>query len=79
MCPVLKRKGMRQQASVKYINATDVMSSVSVPQPNVKPVFESFVSSGHVSLGVNEVKNLVKVLRHTGAAQSFVLERVLPF
>lgn len=65
---MLKRKGTRQQASVKKV---DVLSNVSVPQPNVEPVLESFVSSGHVSLGVDEVKYPVKALRDTDAAQSF--------
>lgn len=43
-------------------------------------VYEPFVSDGFLSLHNGDaVKQSVKILRETGAAQSFLLEDVLPF
>lgn len=78
-CPVLKRKQARQQTAVKKVNAAAASQNVSEGPCQIEPEFEPFVYSGSVSLGPNEVKKPVRVLRDTGAAQSFVLEKVLPF
>lgn len=43
-CPVLKHKDSRPQASVRKVNAAEIMSDGVVPQSIIEPVVESFVS-----------------------------------
>jgi hypothetical protein len=56
-----------------------VWTDVSPKQDVGSDVYEPFVSDGFVSLQSGDaVKQLVNVLRDTGAAQSLILEGVLP-
>ncbi|KAM9440555.1 uncharacterized protein Hap1MRO34_025796 [Clarias gariepinus] len=72
-CPVLQRKVARQQPASKKVNAAGLLA-----KSTGESVFESFISSGYVSLGAGQTRNPIKILRDTGSAQSFILETALP-
>lgn len=67
-----------KRGNIHKVNIAAASQSTSGSLCPIEPVFEAFVYSGCVPLGPAEIKP-VHVLRHTGAAQSFVFESVLPF
>lgn len=52
---------MREQAPGKKVNTADVLSNVSIPQPDGEPMLISFDTFTHVSLRVYDVKNPFKI------------------
>uniref|UniRef100_A0AAY4D6X3 CCHC-type domain-containing protein n=1 Tax=Denticeps clupeoides TaxID=299321 RepID=A0AAY4D6X3_9TELE len=77
-CPkLLKKHGSPPKSSPKGVGF--VQSAVSVPTI-VDPVYEPFVLAGTVSAAAGNSSAVpVRILRDTGAAQSFVLANVWPF
>lgn len=82
-CPVLRNRGGHFGAkNVKPAAFTALARrklSVSDAQAKNYSGFEAFVSDGFVSLGGNDCKVPVKILRDTGATDSFIRASVLPF
>ncbi|XP_076851553.1 uncharacterized protein LOC143502752 [Brachyhypopomus gauderio] len=85
-CPTLKRKNDRQNPTVKKVNAfsssttEETLGCRATVSATVDPVFKPFVFSGTTSLTEDCThKQPISILRDTGAAQSFILESVLPF
>ncbi len=83
-CPTLKRKVGRKANHSKSVALIE--RQVLSPQQNVslnsvvESTFEPFICDGVVSLSEaeSEIKH-IRILRDTGAAQSFILQSVLPF
>ncbi|XP_048035833.1 uncharacterized protein LOC125261281 [Megalobrama amblycephala] len=79
-CLTLKRKQQTQTKEVAFVNAIDPGAHLEQIQGEVDSVYVPFLSKGYVSLsGKEEDQVEVRVLRDTGAAQSFVCADVLPF
>uniref|UniRef100_A0A3B3R4L1 Gypsy retrotransposon integrase-like protein 1 n=1 Tax=Paramormyrops kingsleyae TaxID=1676925 RepID=A0A3B3R4L1_9TELE len=76
VCPALKRKNARV-ATRKVQLAACVDQAVS-PALTVDSTFQTFVFPGTVSLGETHVQHPVTILRDTGAAQSFLVDDILP-
>ncbi|KAL0153990.1 hypothetical protein M9458_050705, partial [Cirrhinus mrigala] len=78
-CPVLKRKSQRKaQSTYKSVSLVHTHSSDSLL--SIDPSFEPFVCEGVVAFSeLDPDPKPVRILRDTGAAQSFVLAGVLPF
>ncbi|KAI2645228.1 Retrovirus-related Pol polyprotein [Labeo rohita] len=78
-CPALQRKNQR-----KAQNESKSVAFVRVPSSevlnSVDPTFEPFVYDGAVALSNSDSEfRPVRILRDTGAAQSFILASTLPF
>ena len=84
-CPVLKSK-----AKLCYPPAKPTALAVSAPTLDIRagsfaapnqngPNYYPFISDGFVSLIGSAEKIPVKILRDTGASESFILESLLPF
>lgn len=73
--PVSQSKGVALAGPV----IPEVSSFVSSEEPVLDPCYQPFVSKGRVCLVGVEEHTPVKILRDTGAAQSFILADVLPF
>ncbi|XP_059907791.1 uncharacterized protein LOC132457555 [Gadus macrocephalus] len=81
-CPVLKVKSKERFFEVKpdMLAVSPSDSSVDSLQPTgVNSSYAPFVSSGFVSLKDGDDLVPVKILRDTGASESFIMESVLPF
>lgn len=82
-CPGLRNRGGPSSARVKPAAFTALarrkLSPVSENGTNDYSGFESFVSDGFVSFGDSDCKVPVKILRDTGATDSFIRASVLPF
>lgn len=78
-CPVLKRKSQRKaQSTYKSVSLVHTHSSDSLL--SIDPSFEPFVCEGVVAFSeLDPDPKPVRILRDTGAVQSFVLAGVLPF
>ncbi len=76
VCPVLQRKNQRKaHKSVAFVRTHSSESMLSID-----PTFEPFVCDGTVSFSEFDTEHKhVRILRDTGAAQSFILADVLPF
>ncbi len=78
-CPALQRKSQR-----KAQNTSKSVAFIRVPSAetlnSVDPTFEPFVCDGAVALSSSDSEfKPVRILRDTGAAQSFILASTLPF
>ncbi len=73
---VLQRKNQRKaHKSVAFVRTHSSESMLSID-----PTFEPFVCDGTVSFSEFDTEHKhVRILRDTGAAQSFILADVLPF
>lgn len=83
-CAVFKSKGghfsaKNVQPAAFTALARRKRSSVSDAKAKNYSGFEAFVSDGFVSLGGNDSKVPVKILKDTGAINSFIRASVLPF
>jgi len=78
-CPVLQRKNQRKtQSTSKSVALVHTHSSDSLF--SIDPSFEPFVCEGVVAFSdLDPEPKPVRILRDTGAAQSFILADVLPF
>ncbi|XP_072557069.1 uncharacterized protein [Paramormyrops kingsleyae] len=76
VCPVLKRKEARSAA--RKVNVAACPDSSSSSSSRVDAAFEPFVFTGSVSLSEMDARHPVTILRDTGAAQSFLVEGVIP-
>ena len=80
-CPVLKVKSKERFFEVKpnilVVSPSDL--NVDSLHTGVNSNYAPFVSSGFVSLKDGDDLIPVKILRDTGASESFILESVLPF
>uniref|UniRef100_A0A3B3T9V3 SCAN box domain-containing protein n=1 Tax=Paramormyrops kingsleyae TaxID=1676925 RepID=A0A3B3T9V3_9TELE len=76
VCPALRRKNAH--LAVKKVHVAHCIV-VSPPTHTIEPVFQPFVFPGFVSLKDSDVKCPITILCDTGAAQSFMLDNVLPF
>ncbi|KAL2080855.1 hypothetical protein ACEWY4_022708 [Coilia grayii] len=76
-CPALKAKG--RGSRTKFFKpvalAAPVVQALIVPEVGYSP----FITDGFVSLVGSALKVPVKILRDTGASESFLLKSVLPF
>ncbi len=79
VCPILQRKNQRKaQNSHKSVAFVRTHSSESML--SIDPTFEPFVFDGTVSFSELDTEHKhIRILRDTGAAQSFILADVLPF
>lgn len=75
-CPVLRNKS--GHFSAKNVKPVVFTASASRGKSSVAAGFEAFVSDGFVSLGKDKMVP-VKILRDTGATESFIRASVLPF
>lgn len=88
-CSVLRNKSRTFGKFAKPVALSAPVRHISIVSEQkvhpVKPVndtfsgFEAFVSDGFVALKGSDSKVPVKILRDTGAKDSFVLAKVLPF
>ena len=84
-CPLLKSKKSGQVKPVVMaasITGSDHKSGFSKLKARLEPQscdFSAFISDGVVSLVGGDEKVPIKILRDTGAVDSFILESVLPF
>ncbi len=83
-CPTLKRKAGRKEKFSKSVALIE-RSVLSLEQnesvsSSSESIFEPFIYDGFVSLtkASSEMKR-IRILRDTGAAQSFILQGALPF
>lgn len=80
VCPVLKRKNQSpRRDNPKSVGFVRVQSKINLDERNVDSGYDPFICDGVVSfVDKNETKS-IRILRDTGAAQSFILDSVLPF
>lgn len=78
-CPVLKSKAKARFSFVKPAALAVSPGESDVVLSKLKPNYFPFISDGFVSLLGSEKRFPVKILRDTGASESFILESVLPF
>lgn len=74
-CRSWKQKNSSRKAkSVAFVNPSEVSESMSAAS-----LYQPFLISGFVSLSAESELRPITILRDTGAAQSIILESVLPF
>lgn len=89
-CPVLRAKGKVSApakpkptalaAPVPHSSSSIIPSQVQIHGKSLTDSdYSPFVTDGFLSLGGTDQKVPVKILRNTGASESYVLESVLPF
>lgn len=78
-CPVLKSKGKYPYVKPTTFGVAPTVSHCTAVPSEFNPTYTPFISDGFVSLVGSAEKVPVKILRDTGASESFILGSLLPF
>lgn len=79
-CPVLKRKSGGQEKGVGLVSlVVPVVDSLPGQASSNVYIFSPFITTGFVSLAEKEERVPVRILRDTGAHDTFISETLLPY